>query len=346
MKKFLLFGLALLILGSALFADDAKVMPGRLGRFYLAPTFITINKAYDDEGSREDLDAAINMFNLGAALEYGIIDWITGALQWAPGINVWSKVDVDSGDAKLFDVGDLFLGFKVQLFGASAPVKAEKIRFALAPGVKIPMPGPDFKKEAKNMGEGKAFTGGTLDNHSLGVGARAYFDFIINDKFFINLYNETLFYPIKKDIKKAGVKEYMTLEGVNAAIAPAGSSVKGEVDYGYELTFELEPVFSTPVAEGMLFTAGLPVNYKTTPGAKYSFSGSGPAGDAGVTNMKGLLPDGDQTHSLTLTPNAAMFFYGWPLPMEFKLSYTAPLWGQNTSAGHVIGFQVRLYFKI
>ena len=353
MKKFLIFGLALLLVGAALFADDAKVMPMRVGRFYLAPSFAFANKAFDEDGSRVDIqgDGSAKVFNLGAALEYGILNWMTGALQWAPGINVWSKIETTAfpfpnPDLRLFDVGDLFLGAKMQILGKDGLVKNDNVRLSFAPGIKIPLPGPDFEKQFENAGKGDPVTLATMDKHALAAGLRSYFDFIINDKFFINLYNESLFYVTKKDFEKAGFQEYATISGVNAAAGGLGS-VEGKVKYGYDLTFELEPVFSTPIAQSVSFTAGLPVTYKTSPGAKYEFSGSGLAGSSLVTTMETMFPDGDQSHNLTLTPNAALFFYGWPLPMEFKLSYTAPLWGQNIGyAQNVIGFQIRVYFKI
>ena len=382
MKKFLLLGLALVLLGSALFADDAKVMPARLGRFYLAPSFITASKAFDDEGSREDTDA-MKMFNLGMAAEYGILSWMTGAIQWAPGINAWSTIDTDvpyiggtglvisDSDVRLLDKGDIFLGAKMQILGGDGLVKNDNLRLAFAPGLKIPLPGPDFEKQVENAVSGDKVTPATMDNHVLAAGLRSYFDFVINDKFFINLYNEALFNVTKKDLKKVGYMEYMLATAIDQANAGMTAMAQpalfdyDKVKYGYELTFELEPVFSTPAGKGILFTAGLPVRYVTKSGKKYDFTYDetyvntvmGMLGGMGMTDeaagvgtalymIKGLEDSEAQSHLLTLTPNAAVFFYGWPLPMEFKLSYTAPLWGQNAGANHVIGFQIRVYFKI
>jgi hypothetical protein len=130
MKKFFLSGLALLLLVSALFADDAKVMPKRVGRFYIAPSFVFGEKSFDEDGDRVDSDA-VKIFNLGAALEYGITSWITAAIQWAPGINLYSDIDVTlqqnpNASARMFDVGDLFVGAKMQIIGTEAPVKLTK----------------------------------------------------------------------------------------------------------------------------------------------------------------------------------------------------------------------------
>ena len=346
MKRFLVLGLALLLLGSALFADDAIVMPARVGRLYLAPSYITGSQSFNNDGDRVDTDA-VTMLNLGAALEYGFTDWITGAVQWTPGYNIWSELDMDVPmNVDLKDMGDLFVGAKLQILGAAAPVRTNAFRLAFAPGVKIPLPGPDFEKQAVNMATGQDFTASKIDNHVLGAGLRSYFDIVLNNNFFLNLYNEFIYYPIKGDLKDAGLAQAATLAGVNAQLAAVGSSVSGEVDYGYDLTFEIEPVFTYDLSGGTRITAGLPVNFKTSPGASYSFSGSGPGGDQGVSTIEELLPDGDTSMLLIVKPGASIFFMGWALPMEFKLSYFAPIWGQNSPANHVFNFQWRLYFRI
>jgi len=342
-----------MLLGSGLFADDAKVMPGRVGRFYLAPSFVFQNKSFEDDGSREDAAAPVKAFNIGAAIEFGIISWITAAIQWAPGINVWSDVDIGPGvTANAFGVGDIFVGAKMQILGTDAPVKTDNFRLAFAPGAKIPLPGPDYEKQLTNMMSGDAFTLANIDHHVFGFGLRSYFDFIVNKNFFINLYNEFIYYPVKMDIKNAGFVEYMLsldLDATNAML-PDGDDMVVEADYGYDLTFELEPVFSYDIAKGVTFSAGLPINYKTTPGVKPVFTATGPYAEALIPTFEAgaasMGLEAAQTHLLTVRPNVSMFFMGWALPMEFKLAYFAPIWGQNSSASHTFNFQIRAYFKI
>ena len=36
----------------------------------------------------------------------------------------------------------------------------------------------------------------TPDKHTLGVGARAYFDYVLNEMIYINLYGEFIYYPM------------------------------------------------------------------------------------------------------------------------------------------------------
>jgi hypothetical protein len=323
MKRLTALGILGILCGTLfVFAEDAKVMPARMGRFYLAPSFSFANKAWDKDSDKFDLtngNRAIKMFNLGFAVEYGIIDWITGAIQWAPGWNVWSDVDfshpqLGEVDANLKGFGDIFVGAKMQIIGATALVKSSSLRLALGPGVKIPLPGPDFTEEYTNMTTGKAATVGKLDRHLFGFGARTYFDYIINDMFSVNAYNEFIYYPVKADGNKHAL----------------GTPASADVAYGFDLTFELEPHFDKSLGGGVLFHAGLPVNYKFTPDIK----------------IDGTTADDSKTQALSLKPNASIFLTSLPLPLQFQLAYTVPLWGQNVNATNSIVLQIRAYFKI
>ena len=416
MKRFMIFGLALLILGSGLFADDAKVMPLRTGRLSLAPSFTSGFESFGDNGSRSDSDT-LKMFNFGAALEFGVTSWITGAVQWAPGINMYSKVNtqvpnpdnpsvMSSSGVRLLDSGDLFVGAKVQIFGKEAPIKNDLFRLAFAPGLKIPLQVPDYKEQLDNARKGDRVTAGIIDNHALATGLRSYFDYIVNDKFFINLYNEVLFYTQKKDFNTTGYQEALIgsladqvnsgarklATNLNPLLEPtAGFTLPdkvfdtGKVRYEYEVTIELEPTYSAPISKGVLFTASLPITYKTTPGKKYNYSYNADAraayqnakgivdtltpipgmltqddiddASAGLAQVIGYIPqvqgalDGlkatqAQTHALSVTPGLALFFYEWKLPTEFEIDYKVPLFGKNTKANHTFIFLVKLFFKV
>ena len=393
MKKFLLLGLALLLLSSALFAEDAKVMPLRTGRLSLAPSFTMGEKVFDDDGSRVDAKYdSLKIFNFGAALEYGITGWLTGAVQWAPGVNIWSSIDMalplpsnpmasSASDVRLLDVGDLFVGAKMQILGKDALIKNERMRLAFAPGIKIPFSGPNFKEQTKNAEKGDKVTPDAMDNHALGLGLRSYYDFIINDKFFINFYNEALFYVTERDLKKTGYQQYLVATGidqVNGLISstPLGATLTsnlfdyGKVKYGYDLTFEIEPTFSTPLGP-VLFTASVPITYKTTPGKKYDVSydntmlqgaiayisslpdGSLPMPNAqAIGTLQGLAGQVDdlnagegQTHLLTINPGVAVMFYKWKVPFEFEFNYKAPVWGLRDKANHTFVFIAKMFFK-
>jgi hypothetical protein len=346
MKKVLFFALVLTLAAGAVFGDDAKAMPKMVGRLWIAPTFAFAPGAYDTDGNYKGYgsgEGAVKFFNLGFALEYGVIDWITAAIQWAPGVNVWSDVDMSAlkgngSSVNVNGVADLFVGAKVQIAGEKAPVKTDRLRFAIGPGVKIPFPDPNYENQYANFQSGGAVTASNLDKHVFGAGARLYFDYIFNEHFFINLYNETIFYPIKGDVEKSGYSGYATLAGYRAM----DPNLEAEVNYGYDLTFELEPVFSTPLGSGITFTAGLPVNYKFVPAKNYSVSSGNPV-------VKGMVEDAlsnDPSHMVKVKPNVSFFFTNWFLPTDIGLTYAIPVWGKAEMARHEITLKVKLYFAL
>lgn len=104
MKK-LLFVMLALALAAPAFAGDALVLPGGVGRFYLAPVYGWDSGAFDDKNERieiDDNDGSLEaLFNLGMALEYGITDQISAGLQWAPGYNFIGELNFDDNPGEL-----------------------------------------------------------------------------------------------------------------------------------------------------------------------------------------------------------------------------------------------------
>ena len=377
MKKILILSVVALALVSWAFADNAQVMPARIGRLYIAPVHAFADGGFDSDWIYRPYangSGSLNAFNLGFALEYGVTDWISAAIQWAPGITIASTVDqqvpylkTGSGapvmtfskspvDAN--GLADMFIGAKVLLWGDKAPLQSDKFRFALATGLKVPMPGHDFKQEYKNAQKGDPVTAVNGGNHTLGIGARAYFDFVISDNFYLNLYGEYIGYPIKKDVKDASYGEYFAYmasrEGINqASLTMTGNQkwVKPEikVQYGYDLTFEIEPVFSFSPAEGMLLSAGLPFNFHMNPGKTYDITFKKITEEAYrpafEKNLK-AAGGGNPSASFMTNPNVSAFMYGWKMPIEFKLQYGLPIVGQNSAAAHQLVLQIKAYFQI
>ena len=358
MKKLLVIGLLLLVGASALFADDASVMPKMVGRFYVAPIYSFAMGEYDTDGKYHKYgDNSLKLFNLGFALEYGINDWITAAVQWVPGWTPWSNIRAATGlyDTNTNGVADIFAGAKFLIVGEKAPINASMVRFSVAPGVIIPLPGPNFvdqlnKVDMANL-EGHDATLYSMDNHVFAGGGRFYFDFVLNKNFFINLYNETIVYPFKQDLNKSGAKFYgAKLEAYSAMGDPQILAIGGEINYKYSLTFEIEPVFSMPIADGINFTAGLPVNYNFKPAYSYSFNIPAALAPYADVIEEGLLSEGaldtDPHHIISLNPNISVFFMKTPLPLEFKFTYGLPVWGQNALARHNASLQIRAYFAL
>ena len=356
MKKIFAIGFVLLLLGSSLFADDAKVMPKMVGRLYVAPTYSFASGEYDIDGDYHSFGGgSVKVFNLGFALEYGIIDWLTAAVQWVPGWTPWSNIKVATKSNNFPDgipnadtngVADLFAGLKIQVAGAKAPVQTGNFRFAVAPGAIIPLPGPTFDEIP-----GDDMTLSSMDRHVFAAGARVYFDYIINKYFFINLYNETIFYPVKQDLTKDSPKFHAVKQGMAAATTnPLIRDIEGKINYGYRLTFEIEPVFTIPIVSGIDFSAGLPINYRYIPAPKYSFDYPAALAPAASQLEPQIMALGefntDPQHILRLNPNVSIFFMKAFLPLEFKFQYSLPVYGKNIMASHNATLQVKAYFAL
>jgi hypothetical protein len=348
-RRICLIVLGCVLVVSSVFAEEAKVMPKQVGRFYVAPTFAFAPGGFDEDGKYEAYDSGEGLtkaFNLGFVLEYGINDWISGAIQWAPGITVWSDIDMNipglNSDYNANGLADLFLWAKIQLAGEKAPIKTSQLRFSIAPGVKIPMPGPNYSEQFGNGIKGDPATVANQDKHVLGIGFRTYFDYLVNERFTLNLYCELLGYPLKGGMKNAGMAEYILASQIDSM---SGISY-GKVAYNYDLTFEIEPSYSLPLAQGITFTAGLPLNYKTSPGKEYDIQY-----DTTVTlPFKKALNDRiddleGTTGVFSVKPQVTVFFTNLKLPTELRLTYTVPIAGLNERALHSLTFQTRFYFK-
>jgi hypothetical protein len=426
MKKMMVMGLALFIGGLIIAgAEDARVLPAKIGRIYTVPTYAFAPGAFDADGSYYAYEAkgtpkqgAIKAVNLGVALEYGIIDWVSFGLQWAPGINVWSDVDMQlPGGSKSTvnanDVYDLVIGGKILIVGDKAPVQNESMRFSVAPGVKIPLPGPKYNRQLNRSFKGKPVTAANMDFHSFAPGLKAYYDYQINENFIINAFGELGFYPIKgaladSGLTGAGVLNTRTLQaniieqlsapeyastlaryGVNAQQLRADinnftgniSQSDASVSYGFQYAFEVEPIFTTTLPKKVIFTTGIPMKYGFTGKAKYddvtvtqdfktyirdkvtaqnpssprypsmtaSAIGNAVSGVlVGQTNktIKDQLDSsiGWDKQLFVVTPSISFFFLGWFVPVDFKVQYALPVWGQNQFALHSLSLIAKVYF--
>jgi hypothetical protein len=388
-KKIILLMIVGILLGSqALFAEDAKAMPARMGRFYIAPSFTTADNKFDQNGNRGDArngKNAVTMFNLGFAIEYGINDWITGAVQWAPGWNTYSDVDVGLGqfsqnafadkiEANLKGFGDLFIGAKMQIVGPKALVPSEQMRFAIGPGVKAPIGKADFRKELSNLeaniflamqnaglgtipgADDPAVLMGKLDKHSFGFGARTYYDWIFTPNFSLSLFNEFIYYPVKVKVKDYSINPLIP-EYLTTLVVSAGGSLAGLAN---PTTFATATAAARAAADAK---AEQEVNYrfdtKFELEAHLDYTHLTEAKKPillhlGIPVNYALNPDvkidGDKVsdtgnQALQVKPNASIFFAGWPLPMQFQFQYNGTVWGENTNSTNTFVAQIRVYFK-
>jgi hypothetical protein len=319
-------------------------MPAHVGRVYMTNTYAFANGSYDKDGKYTDLASgagAFKAYNMGFALEYGVIDWITAAVQWAPGVNIWSDLDksfASAGSTSSADINgmyDIFAGAKLQIVGEKAPVQSNMFRFAIAPGVKIPLSGQDFSTQYNNMKSNSEVTPINLDAHLFALGGRAYADYIFNKMFFFNLYSEYIYYPIEVDFSKYDLTSY----GLYKA-APVATMVPTKVNLGYQLTLEAEPHFETMLSDGLQMSAGLPITYVMTPDVSFDRPiNTALASYYDPNNYKG-------SSTLSLGPNLSVFFLKALLPVELKLSYSFPVYGVNSPATNSLTLQAKVYFKL
>ncbi|MDX9958554.1 MAG: hypothetical protein RBT68_08950, partial [Spirochaetia bacterium] len=267
-----------------------------------------------------DGDGAIKVYNLGFALEYGVTDWNSAAVQWAPGVNLRSEVDSAGDDINVNGLSDIFVGAKIQIVGEKAPVQSSAMRFAVATGAKIPLPGADMEEQFTNYIAGDATTFQQADKHVLGIGARGYFDYIINKLFYMNLYTEFTYYPIEADYAEANVLNYYAVL--------LGAPYE-KINYGYQLVVEAEPHFDYMLDNGIRVSAGLPITYVMTPNYE----------------LDEVEQDDTGTSVLKLAPSVSAFLTKTPLPLEFKLGYSFPVMGVNVPATNALTFQAKAYFK-
>lgn len=306
-------------------ADDARVLPARVGRVSVVPNFNFAVASFDADWrygryTKDSKDGTLTAGNIGLGLEYGILNWITCSATWVPGWNFWSNVDAGSaspGELNINGVYDLFMGLSIQLLGPHAPLQSSRIRFLLAPLIKIPLPGADFDDESGKAAQGEAAIIANPDKHIFGFGTRASVDVIFHKRFFINFYGEYLSYPWGKNAADVSLADYGSMKNI-------------DIGYGYDLTFELEPVLTLTPFEGSALSIGLPLNFTASPDLKY--------------NAKTMPNTG--TALLTLKPTVSLFIAGLFVPVEFKLSYAAPLTGRNVRALNTVSFLAKFYFKI
>lgn len=306
-----------------MFADDAMVLPAGVIRAYIAPTYGFADKAFDVDGKSQDLvdfmgADKVTFVNLGFAVEYGVTDWLSAAVQWVPGWTFYSLLDVSGAPMDLNANGffDLFAGAKIQVLGEKGLVENKTVRLAFAPGIKIPMPDADWDKQADNLNANKDATFQAMDKHAWGVGSRAFFDYVVNDMFYVNLFAEYIYYLERKDA------EFL-------AFTPAAVVAKADIGYGYDLTLEVEPHFVTMLSEGVQFEASLPINYTMAPDMKIN-------GDTQKDTANSLL---------SIRPSVSLFLMKFFVPLELKLTYSLPVYGVNSPAMNSLTAQVKMYLK-
>ena len=242
---------------------------------------------------------------------------MSAAVQWAPGWNIWSEFDnpqiFPDDNARVNGPFDVFAGAKIQVLGEKGLVANDTIRVAFAPGVKIALPDPDWQKQFDNRAAGDPWILKGVDKHAWGLGGRAYFDYVLNKMFYVNLYGEFIYF-LKKDYDDT------TLLG------PLGTAA--EIEYGYDLTLEAEPHFELMIADGLRLGIAVPATFTMSPEMKVDGAGQD-----------------DESYLLSVGPNISLFLMKFFIPTELKVGYILPLLGKNEGAMNTIVFQIKTYMK-
>lgn len=316
------------------FADDAIMLPESVWRFRVIPSVTFSSAAFDDDGERQDYEEAttgydgLQVYNLSMALEYGINPWITAALQWTPGWRMGTNFDNPANeDLVSKGLNDLFVGAKFQIVGEEAPVPNEMMRFAAATGVIVPLTTFDAEEEGEAAFEGDEFKAERVDKDALGLGWRLYYDYVFSGNFFVNFYNEFIYYvPTDQDNSVSGWATYYGTE----AVAPGAGTEPEEVEYeyGYDLTFELEPQYSQMIGEGVELNASLPLTYTMAPETKVDGNGLD-----------------NESYTFSVGPSLSFFLQNTPWPIDLELAYSTPLVGKNSGVNNTLVLQVKNYLK-
>lgn len=327
--KRLVIVLLLAALVAPVFADDALLIPGRVIRFRTIPSYTFASQEFNENGDRKDLSEesnidSFNIWTLSFALEVGLTDQVTVAAQWTPGWQFASTVNAKDGLAPLLTTGtenaqltglnDLFLGTKILILGPDGFVPNDMFRFAVSLGGVIPLSIYDADEARTDILASNEYQRGIVGPDAFALGARLHFDYIVTPIFFVNLYSETLFY-LPRDIKTTAPDTATTSED--------------EYAYGYQQIFELDPQVRIPVGEGITMSGSLAAAFRFTPDIE--FNGTEIADSA--------------SQLLTLNPEVGALFTVLPVPLEAKLQYTLPLYGENANATNTIALQINTYLR-
>ena len=357
MKKIVLLTLIFCAGVGALFAGDANVLPGRVGRLYVVPAYSFWGSEFDEDGSREDFEYGnAQTVNLAAALEYGITDYLSFGIRYIPGYVLYNDFTKELG--KNIDAtgsSSIDIGLKFQLIGENAPIKTDRIQLSFLPGLIVPTMPYDAEDEyadflAARQGNDNEFAPDGVSPNSLAGGMQTAFDYFFTPNFMVNLYNEFRLHGAEC-FECAGIAPYATWKMAVDGGLPLPQP--GKIYPGADLTFEIEPTYTTYIVPGLEFTGSLAAIYKYNPGQRfvddYAPDTSGlplavqPMAEGAVQGINNALDD--ESHLVALGPSVAFFFQQWPIPMEFQIDSTIPLWGKNVEARNTVLFQWEVYFR-
>ena len=309
MKK-ILISVLLVSLAFAAFADDAKVLPEGVLRATFANVAVFGDEYFDADGKKED-GAEVFFDKFAAALEFGVTDTVSAAIQWTPAFNIAGEIDgVD--DVSYAGLADLFIGAKVQVYND------ETMRFCFAPGIAVPLDKYDLEDELDKSADGddpRLMSQSTTE--SIGLGFRLYFDYQVTDEFYVNFYNQTRYYFSNE--RYASIADY---------VGGSADLYKADIDYPIYLDFELEPHYDLTLSKTGSMGFGLPVDLSMN----------------GKMKQDGDEVDDSDSYELSVNPGIS-FFYTGGIPFEVAANYSIPLMGKNVdNVVSMFTLKVKLFY--
>jgi hypothetical protein len=216
MKTLTLFMIMIIILTATVYAEDAAALPAKTLRFDAGTTIGFVREGWDGDGKKvETPDAVTVSAKIRAA--YGFTDWFSVVFDWSPGVTDADLAAIDIGNdgdgpREIYEgLGDFRLKGPFQIIGPRAPVKHERFRLRVAPGVVIPFPGIDDKD--------------ALGNHTWGAGGDVSFDLFMNDMFFLNMFAGVYWFPGKNESQTNNTWEFSLEAGPHYAVAVGTASL-------------------------------------------------------------------------------------------------------------------------
>jgi hypothetical protein len=228
MKRFI-FTMAMLVIGVAVYAEDAEVLPAGTLRVDADASVGFVREGWDADGEKTDMpDATIIGASIG--FSYGFTNWFTAVIDWSPGVTDTDLTSIDVGDDgnsadEIYEgLNDFSLKAQFKLLGEGAALPSGHFRMRATPGIIIPFPGIDDKD--------------ALGNHAWGFGGDVSFDALITKDFFINVFSEVYWFPIDNKSKTNHEWEFTLAAGPQYTLAVGSAHLVFAASVDWEISPE------------------------------------------------------------------------------------------------------------
>ena len=203
-----------------------------------------------------------------------------------------------------------------------------------------------------------------MDKNVFSFGFTLNADLFPVDNFFVHLYNSTSFYPVKKKISETSLMNAYLAKQADNLTGMLGITYNDEVDYRYNLKFEVEPGYDFKLGKmgkgDVSITAALPFKFEHTPGAKYGklngvdsaigglMFAQPPGYQQMVSQLGGLAAmwpkDEDDSNVLRIEPWVEPAWENSTLAAKFRLALSIPAYSSiSKDDNKVIQFKPLLY---